>query len=144
MADSRERMINALREVVMPRLRQKGFIGSFPHFRRLHLDHVDVLTFQFDRQGGGFVIEIGQCPANGFTTAQGKSIPAKKVTAWDLGLAQRSRIQHQKGSGTDSWFRYDDTSTEDGFRQTAEAVLPHIEQAEKIFDDFGRARKVGE
>jgi hypothetical protein len=30
------------------------------------------LTFQFDRHGGGFVIEIGQCPADGCTTHWGE------------------------------------------------------------------------
>jgi len=136
MADGRRQMINALQEIVVPRLRRQGFIGSFLHFRRLRPDRIDALTFQFDRHGGGFIIEIGQCPPNGFTTYWGKFIPPKKVRAWDLDVAQRSRIQPQVGSGTDSWFRYDDGYTEDAFRQIAETVLPHIDEAEKMFDDI--------
>jgi hypothetical protein len=144
MADARRQMIDSLREVVVPRLRQRGFTGSFPHFRRLRSDRIDVLTFQFDRHGGGFVIEIGQCPPTGIITAWGKPIPAKRVTAWDLDMSLRSRIKAREGSGTDSWFRYDGTSTEGEFRQTAAEVLPHIEQMDQMFDDFGRTRKIGE
>ena len=35
MSDSRDQMIAALREVVIPVLRDMGFSGSFPHFRRV-------------------------------------------------------------------------------------------------------------
>jgi hypothetical protein len=38
----------------------------------------------FDRHGGGFIVEIAQCAAEGVTTHWGKQIAANKVTGWDL------------------------------------------------------------
>lgn len=103
---TREDMEAALKRVVVPVLRERGFTGSWPHFRRLH-DDVDLVTFQFDRNGGGFVIEIAKGKLAGFTTHWGKHIPAEKLTAWDLHPDDRKRLKPRTGSGTDSWFRYD-------------------------------------
>ena len=105
---ARKEMDKTLSELVIPVLRQKGFKGSFPHFRRLTADRINLLTFQFDRNGGGFVIEITNCQINGFTTSWGKKIEPNKLTAHDL--FNRKRIQSNMdtpNSSTDDWFRYD-------------------------------------
>ncbi len=68
---------------------------------------MDLITFQFDRQGGGFVIELARCPVSGTPPNWGKYIPATKVQAWDIHPNFRSRLQQRPGSGTDSWFRFD-------------------------------------
>ena len=44
----REIMIKKLKEIVIPYIRDVGFKGSFPHFRRLAGKQIDLLTFQFD------------------------------------------------------------------------------------------------
>lgn len=107
MNDERQAMDAALKGQVVQSLRAMGFKGSLPHFRRAALGGLDVLTFQFDRYGGGFVIEVARCSQDGFVTAWGKEIPANKVTAWDLPSSWRHRIQPQAGGGTDSWFRFE-------------------------------------
>ena len=106
MSDARSEMIQALKSGVVPILRERGFTGSFPHFRHLQPSRINLITFQFDRHGGGFVIELSQCDPEGFTTHWGKKIPPSKVTAWDLPPQRRVRIKRLKGPGTDSWFRY--------------------------------------
>src|SRR5262245_55019868 len=115
MSDARDQMKKALRDLVVPRLREAGFDGSFPHFRRRRPDLIDLFTFQFDRHGGGFIIELAQCAAEGLTTHWGKKIAPDKVTPWDLPTTQRARIQPRVGSGTDSWFRYDGAVSEETF-----------------------------
>jgi Domain of unknown function (DUF4304) len=142
MTDSRDQMIQALKDVVVPLLRERGFTGAFPHFRRRRPERIDLFTFQFDRHGGGFIIEIGRCEPSGFTTHWGKQIPPAKVTAWDLPPKQRGRIQPSVGSGTDSWFRFDGGGAEI-FTHTAESVVPFVEQAEKMFEDFEHVERVG-
>lgn len=107
MRSPREFMDQALKASVVPVLRQCGFTGSYPHFRRVHVTHVDLLTFQFDINGGGFLMEISRCSVGGITTHWGKYIPASKVRAWDIHPDHRLRITPREGSGTDSWFRYD-------------------------------------
>ena len=104
--NTREDMNLALKKVVLPYLRQRGFKGSFPHFRRIK-EEVDLITFQFDLHGGGFVIETATGKKEGFNTHWGKHIPAEKLRAWDLHPNERTRLQPHSGSGTDSWFRYD-------------------------------------
>jgi hypothetical protein len=103
----RPEMIMELKRTVLPYLRSTGFRGSFPHLRRLTQDKVDLLTFQFDRWGGGVVVELARCSTGGVVTHWGEHIPAERMRAWDVHPNHRIRLQRHPGSGTDSWFRFD-------------------------------------
>ncbi len=107
MSTARESIDSELKTTVLPWLREAGFRGSFPHFRRRDTDGIDLVTFQFDRHGGGFVIEVARCPPDGVTTHWGKQISPARVTAHDMHPNDRTRLKPRPGSGTDSWFRYD-------------------------------------
>ncbi len=96
----------ALKQLVVPDLRAAGFKGSFPHFRRLTTDRIDLLTFGFDKDGGGFYIEIAQCTPEGFTNSWGKHIEPSKVTAWDISKL-RPRLTPGMKPNEDKWFRFD-------------------------------------
>jgi hypothetical protein len=61
MSEATKKMRKALQVIVVPVLRERGFTGSFPHFRRRRQKGIDLLTFQFDKYGGGFVVEIAVC-----------------------------------------------------------------------------------
>ena len=105
MSQSRLEMDRALKYIVVVNLRTRGFKGSFPRFRRFCEDAIDLITFQFDRSGGGFVIEIARCPLDGIVTDWDEVIPGSKVRAWDV--TNRVRIGPPDASDTDYWFRYD-------------------------------------
>jgi hypothetical protein len=107
MLSPREFMDVALKTSVVPALRERGFTGAYPHFRRAHVTHVELLTFQFDVNGGGFQIEIARCGVGGVTTQMGKHIPASDVRIWDLPAKDRFQIKPGNGSGTGNWFRYE-------------------------------------
>lgn len=145
-------MIASLKEIVVPRLRERGFRGSFPHFRRPTDRQIELLSFQFDRNGGGFVIEISRCPPGGITTYWGKEIPPDKVTPHDLHPDERQRLQPLEGGGTDSWFRFDSRpqpsrgfvdlfwkllfgSAEPpmSYPSIAQSVIPFLDQADKWY-----------
>lgn len=100
-------METELRASVLPTIRQSGFSGTFPHFRRSVAEFIDLLTFQFDRNGGGFLVEVARCPIDGVVTHWGKVILPKKVTAWDVHPTRRKRVQSFDSGGTDGWFRFD-------------------------------------
>jgi hypothetical protein len=106
---TREDMIEALRTEVIPALRDIGFKGSFPHFRRPQAARIDLLTFQFDKWGGGFVVEVATCPATGTTLPWGKQVGPRKVTAHDVGAKNRPRLGPAGvlEGHDDHWFRYD-------------------------------------
>ena len=123
---TRDDMVLALKREVVPALRQRGFTGSFPHFRRLWSARVDLLTFQFDQWGGGFVVEIAKAGGEGVTSASGAKIPAARLKAHDLHPKDRLRLG-ASGSGQDFWFRYDQSAPVEA---VAREVTNHLERAE--------------
>jgi len=123
-------MRQALQQHVVPALRQRGFSGTLPHFRRVAPDKVDLLSFQFDRYGGGFVLELAEAPAGDLVKSWGKVIPAKRLCALDVNPPARRRLQPRSGLTTDAWFRFDDGSAIDGVVQ---GVLQHLSQADAWF-----------
>jgi len=82
-----------------------------PHFRRVGEKQIDLLTFQFNRYGGSFAIEIAVCDVSGFTTHWGKFVPPNEVTAHDLHPQQRLRLG-ARSTTEDCWFIY---QTDDSF-----------------------------
>jgi hypothetical protein len=126
MSDLRQAIEEEIKGLVLPALRASGFKGSFPHYRRAVRGGIDLLTFQFDRHGGGFVVEIARCPGDGITTPWGKRVLPNKVTAWDLHPEMRYRIQPRSGGGTESWFRYDRGNV----KQAAKQLLENLPSAE--------------
>ena len=134
----RNRMTHALKAVVVPRLRELGFKGSFPNFRRHRPTLTDLLSFQFDRHGGGFVLELGQCEADfSIVWPTGQRVSPDQITPSHLPIERRARIQERPGSGTAEWFRYDRAPpTDELFEQTARGVLPFLDEAERIFASF--------
>jgi hypothetical protein len=131
MSSQHNSMVAELKSTVISKLRERGFKGSYPHFRRIVENRVDLLTFQHDRWGGGFVIEIARAPADGITTHWGEAISANKITAHDLHPNERKRIQPREGPGTDSWFRYDRGQ----FSACASQVLELLPRAEAWWSD---------
>jgi hypothetical protein len=129
--DLRTSMNVALNAIVVPVLRERGFKGSLPHLRRLKSASVELLTFQFDKWGGGFVVEIARCSSAGFTTAWGKHIPADKLSAHDVHPENRVRIQPATGGGRDAWFRFDDGNVS----RTAQEFLNHLAVAESWYEE---------
>ena len=51
-------MVNALKIKIVPELRSQGFTDSYPHFRRFTDEKIDLLTIQFNKWGGSFLVEV--------------------------------------------------------------------------------------
>ena len=136
MLSPRELMDVALKTFVVPALRESGFTGAYPHFRRVRATHVELLTFQFDINGGGFLIEISRCGAGGVTTPVGKHIPAAMVRAWDLHANDRFRLKPGEGPGTVSWFRYESGE----YDHVANEVLGKLPVAYDYWSQRGKER----
>lgn len=119
-------MVLALKSLVVPVLRERSFKGSFPHFRRFRERHIDLLTIQFDKWGGGYIIEVSCCGPDGIVTHWGEHIPPQRVRAWDLD--HRHRLG-SPGPGVDGrWFRFDSSES---CEQVARNTLPYLEEAEE-------------
>ncbi|WP_010252792.1 DUF4304 domain-containing protein [Acetivibrio cellulolyticus] len=130
----RKEMIKYLKDEVVPVLRNKGFKGTFPHFRRPTETHIDLMTFQFDKWGGGFVIELAVCPLTGVTLYWGKQIAPSKVTAHDVN--KRYRLG-SSNLNSDYWFRYDEgVLFGNKFLKVTKSVIDKLELAEQWFNEL--------
>ena len=102
-AERRHKMDSALKEITVPFLREQGFKGSYPHFRREKDGNLNLLTFQFSLYGSKFVVEISNCPLDGFTTSWGKYLKPSECRVSYMG--HRSRIGSEKNN-TDYWYDF--------------------------------------
>ena len=133
MSQPRDQMLASLRQIVVPVLRDMGFRGSFPHFRRAGDRQIDLLTFQFSRWGGSFVVEMAFCTPEGFTTHYGKHIPAEKVRAHDIHPTQRLRLGSHPPAEADHWFSFEPERA-GIYADAAREVLPWLHgQAEQFY-----------
>lgn len=107
MSELRRCMIAEVQKVVLPALREAGFKGTFPHLRRPLPEFIDLITFQFDKWGGGLIVEIARSHVGGETAAWGAPVSPKVIKAWDIHPRHRKRIRARPGSGRDAWFRFD-------------------------------------
>lgn len=136
--EKRQEIDKALKEIVVPFLREKGFKGSMPHFRRQQSDRINLLTFQHSLYDTKFVIEIANCPVNGVTTSWEKQIPKNKVTSHDLGY--RMRLGSEKHN-TDYWFDYGKKSLfSNTFNKIAKEIIELWNEAENWWskDPYGQ------
>lgn len=113
---TRDELDAALKDGVVPALRQMGFRGSLPHFRRRHEGRIDLLSIQHSQPSGGkFVIEIAKAPPEGIITSWGKQIAPNKVKASDVTGSNVFRNRLRLGSSpkdgvNDHWFSYSTVS----------------------------------
>lgn len=124
MSEARDKMIVALKEIVVPTLRDMGFRGSFPHFRRLRDEKIDLLTFQFSQWGGSFVVEIAHCPAVGYTLHTSETIAPDNVRVHHQHYRSRLRLGvRPPPNNRDHWFKFEPDSSSI-YSDTALEVLP--------------------
>lgn len=121
-------MDNALKKEVIPILRKQKFKGSFPHFRRQNENNIDLLTFQFNKWGGSFVVELATCPNEGTIMHWGEKIPPNQVNAHHINKRIRLGAKFAEEGGI--WFDYEKASSEEEYIKVAKRVLKLL----KTFD----------
>ncbi|MFD1706722.1 DUF4304 domain-containing protein [Siminovitchia sediminis] len=124
--NDRKMMDVALKNIVIPKLREQGFKGSFPHFRRVSENDIDLITFQFNRWGGSFVVEIATCPNDGTTMSWGEKVPPEKVNAHHIN--ERFRLGARSFEEEGVWFTYENANSEEDYFNVAVSVLYHLKQ----------------
>lgn len=120
-----------IKTIIVPELRRLDFMGSFPHFRRIcNNERVDYLSFQFNKHGGSFIIEIATA-----YPYKGKSgnfyywdeVTPKVVRKSNYGYTnERLRIEPRKGK----WFEFDEYN----YHKIVELALQMIMKNIKYFD----------
>ena len=117
---NRQIMLKALNKKVLPPLLEQGFTGKHPHYRREKDDCIELISFDTNKWGGSFNIEVSAIfPNSEFTNCLSDTI-AEDV--WDT--SNRYRLDGMP----DGWFYYND----DNF---------NLEIAEKICDEINKQFK---
>lgn len=102
MTAHRELMMAALKDSFVPTLRRKGFVGSFPHFRRKLDERIDFVMVQFAREGGRFCLNIGQTGPDGLQDPAWPELTLAETTVGHL--RHRSRVG--RGFLAEQWFDF--------------------------------------
>lgn len=99
----------AIKDIVAPKLKETGFVGTYPHFRRLRGAVTDLLTFQTNRYGGSFVVELAQWNAETYRDNHlGTETGRDDLTAHTLQPRYRERLKPWwRRLSSDYWFQYD-------------------------------------
>lgn len=78
-----EKLRRALRQVVVPYLKQQGFRGTFPHFRRFSETRVDLLSFALDvGSSQSFYVAFASSGPHGIVHGPDIIIPPNRLTAY--------------------------------------------------------------
>lgn len=97
---NRQIMLKALNKKVIPSLFEQGFTGKHPHYKREKDDCIEFISFDTNKWGGSFKVEVSAIfPNSKFTNYLGNTI-AENV--W--GTSKRYRLNGM----FDGWFYYSD------------------------------------
>ncbi len=97
-------MKKALHVSVIKELFDKGFTGKWPHFRREHEDYIELLSFQINKWGGSFTVELSAV----FPLSERKNyvpwdgLTLDRVNVWNTNERYRLKGMY------DGWFYYRD------------------------------------
>ncbi|WP_184549192.1 DUF4304 domain-containing protein [Mucilaginibacter sp. FT3.2] len=126
--ERRLRMNDAIKTITIPFLRAQGFKGSFPHFRRMKDDRINLLTFQFSLSSPKFVVEISNCSPKGIARSWGNPVKPSNCTAHDM--HRRLRLGNSRNEG-DHWFDFSkDVLWGNIYQQKAKEIIELWQQAE--------------
>ena len=110
-APDRKAMDRALKAIVVPKIRSKGFSGRWPRFRRERGAEFQMIMIMFDKYGGSFCIEAGSMSHAEFLEKQrqwkkhGKELSKGELTAAHCGVARRRRLGADE-LHADRWFQF--------------------------------------
>lgn len=144
--DNRNKMISCIKEIIVPKLREWEFKGSYPHFRRANDEGFDLLSFQFNRYGGSFLIELSVAyPMRAkyrncyFVGNESLEKEIKKINTGNT--FARYRVRNKK----DEWFRYEMKNKEKVAEKALSKLSPAIKWFENpsIYDELNERKKQG-
>lgn len=118
--DRTKLMKSALRSILSKEIKELGFVGNLPWFRRLSKDGVDILWIQFRTEG--FRLDAGRVPHRSlledktpqedFAVYAGREGKGKRSTLIKVAL-------HRPGG---DWFHYDKGTTKTYFNAIAKSA----------------------
>ena len=105
-------MRKALKRFWLPEMSRIGFVGKSSTFQRLGPEYQDLLSLQYWKYGGEFILEFARRARGPFVTSWGSVIPEEKLDVAYLSPTLRARLE-QIGSTAGHCFRGFDFSSFD-------------------------------
>jgi hypothetical protein len=135
-------MREQLRLIVVPRLRERGFLGKLPSFRRIRNGTCETLDVQFNKYGGSFAINLKVIEA-GHDFMKTPYGDLKALRSQRLG-SRRKRMENR--FYMDHWFRFlrGFIFYWQAYREAAEAAVSLLDsEADAIYQDLSTAIERG-
>lgn len=142
MPSPNDRMRRALKKWLLPALAARGFGGGALHFRRAGPEALDLLSLQWGKYGGEFILEFGCRPRGPLHTSWGEIVPEDKLDVAHLHPLERARLQPAddvRGAQLHGFFFGDLGEDQAAYEGLAQAVAAHLDQV----DAWLRDGKVG-
>ena len=102
---NREIMLSALKNTVIKELKSQGFIGTYPNFKKITSDGIELICFQTNKYGGSFTVEVSAVfPDSKVTNLSNMNALVDEKTVNVSCTNQRYRLKGMY----DGWFYYRD------------------------------------
>jgi hypothetical protein len=88
-------MRRALKHVVVPALKNLGFAGRTSSFRRVDGEFLDLLSVQYCKYGGEFILEFARRDRGPMQASWGAMVPEDKLTVAYLSSRLRARLEQR-------------------------------------------------
>jgi hypothetical protein len=123
-------MRKSLKKILVPALKETGFNGKGWNFQRSS-GSLDLLSVQFWKYGGQFILEAARQPRGDFHTSWGEVVPEAQVTVAHISPHKRARLEQLDTAAAFSWFTFqdfgDDQSRYDALARQVIELLPQLE-----------------
>ena len=136
-------MQKALKRFWLPEINRLGFTGKSPDFQRLGADFQDLLSLQYWKYGGEFILEFARRERGSFTTSWGPVIPEEKLEIAYINTLFRARLE-QRGSTTGQHLQGFDFSLFGEDVAEYEALAKEVASLLHEVDDWLSLGRVGE
>ncbi len=101
-----QKMRRALYKYVIPNLTEKGFVGDYPHYKKIYDNRIELLSFQTNNWGNSFTVEVSTIflpkSKRNSNFCNGEFEPIENANVWDTNLRYRLKGMY------DGWFYYTD------------------------------------
>ena len=126
-------MRKSLKRHLIPELARIGFSGGALHFQRLEPETQDLLSLQYWKYGGEFILEFARRPRGPFATSWGPIVPENKLDVAYINPLDRARLQQAGKSAGQHMrgFTYeifgDDIAQYECLAKQVASLVPHID-----------------
>ena len=121
----------SLRKYLLPELKKFGFIGKTSSFQRTDSEFLDLLSIQYWKYGGEFILEFARQGRGDLLTSWGVLVPEAKLDVAYVSPLNRARlIRGPKASGFGG-FRFgrfgEDSESYDQLALHVASLLPQVD-----------------